>query len=78
MIVLINQRDADAARELARQSATIAHESTRIAEESARIAKDSYAIAEATRKDSTGMTTIAIMTLVFLPGTFLCVSTSPS
>jgi hypothetical protein len=42
--------------------------------QSFRIAEQSYQIAEATRKDSAAMRTVAIMTLAFLPGTFLCVS----
>ncbi|KAJ9656087.1 hypothetical protein H2201_008659 [Coniosporium apollinis] len=37
-----------------------------------KLAKDSGKIAEATLKDSSSMKTIAAMTLVFLPATFIC------
>jgi len=46
----------------------------KIAEESAQVAKESARIAQATLNDSSSMKTIAVMTLLFLPATFACVS----
>lgn len=37
------------------------------------LARDSAKIAEATLRDSSSMKTIAAMTLIFLPATFVCV-----
>jgi hypothetical protein len=59
----------------------IAQSSRRIAEESRRdnllnieLAKATAQVAEETRQDSAAMKTIAVLTLTFLPGTFIAVS----
>lgn len=44
---------------------------TQLAQQSTLIADQSKLIAERTQKDSTAMVTMAVLTLVFLPGTFL-------
>lgn len=46
----------------------------RLAEESAEIARQSQKAAEAALRESSSMKTIAVLTLIFLPPTFLCVS----
>ena len=38
------------------------------------LAADSRQIAAATKKDSSAMKTIALLTMIFLPGTFVAVS----
>jgi hypothetical protein len=48
-----------------------------LAEQSTTIIKQSNTIAQATLSDSTAMRTIATMTLIFLPATFICVSIAP-
>ena len=46
----------------------------RLADESKRIADQSYQIAAAARKDSSAMFGIALLTMFFLPATFISVS----
>jgi hypothetical protein len=55
----MRQRDSEIQRDLARQSTQMATEST--------------AIAEATQRDSSSMKAIAVLTMVFLPGTAVSV-----
>lgn len=63
----IAQRDQQATFRLANESKRIAEESKKLAEDSKNIAEDSW-------KDTTSMTAITIITMVFLPGTFTSVS----
>jgi len=50
----------------------IAAESKHIAAESTQIAKKSASIAYETRRDSAAMKTIATLTMLYLPATFIC------
>lgn len=77
----INQKLAKESKEIAEQSAMIASESKRLTESSQRlaaesksIAEDSREIAKATKRDSTSMKAIAMLTMVFIPATFASVS----
>ena len=63
---LIAQRDQQATIQLALESKRIAEDSKRLARDSKRIAEDSW-------KDTTSMTAITVITMFFLPGTFLSV-----
>ena len=52
------------------QALKMSQESQLIAEDSKRIAQDSHLLAKEGTRDSKGMMTIAVVTMVFLPGTF--------
>ncbi|KAF8248641.1 hypothetical protein K440DRAFT_642060 [Wilcoxina mikolae CBS 423.85] len=68
------KRIAEESQRIAEESKRIAEESKRIGEESKRIGEESKHIATETKKDSSSMKTIAALTMVFLPGTFVSVS----
>lgn len=68
---LIAQRDQTSSLQLAKTSAEIAQESRNEQSISTKIAKASQRIAEETKRDSASMKTIAAVTMLFLPGTFL-------
>lgn len=60
----MNQAEADTSREIQR----ISQETQ---EETAKVAKQTQRVAEQTQRDSASMITIAALTLLFLPGTFI-------
>jgi Mg2+ and Co2+ transporter CorA len=57
-------------KRLAKQSNELSLESQRLAEQSNNLASDSQRLATKTMEDSSAMKTIAVMTMLFLPGTF--------
>ena len=61
---------------MAEDSKAIAFDSRRNAELNLQVAQQSYAIASATKRDSSSMKSIAVVTTVFLPGTFVAVNIS--
>ena len=67
---LISQRDNAVSIQLAEASKTTAEASLRDNQSLKQLAEDSKNIAAATQKDSAAMRTIAIVTIIFLPGTF--------
>ncbi|OCK94825.1 uncharacterized protein K441DRAFT_89226 [Cenococcum geophilum 1.58] len=66
---IIAQRDNQLSIEISKSSRKIAEESRRDNQLNIQIAKSSARIAEESRRDSASMKTIAVLTLVFLPGT---------
>ena len=74
----IAQRDNALNIELAKSSRKIAEESRRDNLLNIEIAKATAQVAEETRQDSAAMKTIAILTLTFLPGTAVAVSSATS
>jgi uncharacterized membrane protein len=59
---LVNQQEMQTSRDIAASN-------TEVAKATARVAKE-------TQRDSSSMITIAVVTMVFLPGTFVCAITS--
>jgi len=70
----IIQRDNRLNIEIAQSSRRIAEESRRDNLLNIELAKATAQVAEETRQDSAAMKTIAVLTLTFLPGTFIAVS----
>jgi hypothetical protein len=77
----ISQRIADESKLLAAESKNIAEASKQIAEDSIRVTQQSTAIAAdsnklaiAAKKDSSAMLGIALLTMFFLPPSFVTVS----
>ena len=73
----IVQRDNKLNIEIAQSSRRIAEESRRDNLLNIELAKATAQVAEETRQDSAAMKTIAVLTLTFLPGTFIAVSPLP-
>ena len=75
-IAIESKRIAEDSTNIARESKGLAESSASLAADSKEIAEDSKQIAEATRRDSTSMKAIAMLTMVFLPATFAAVRES--
>ena len=73
----IVQRDNKLNIEIAQSSRRIAEESRRDNLLNIELAKATAQVAEETRQYSAAMKTIAVLTLTFLPGTFIAVSPLP-
>jgi hypothetical protein len=73
----IVQRDNKLNIEIATSSRRIAEESRRDNLLNIELAKATAQVAEETRQDSAAMKTIAVLTLTFLPGTFIAVRSIP-
>jgi hypothetical protein len=73
----IVQRDNKLNIEIAQSSRRIAEESRRDNLLNIELAKATAQVAEETRQDSAAMKTIAVLTLTFLPGTFIAVILPP-
>jgi hypothetical protein len=71
---LIAQQDNATNIEIARDSRKLAAASKRDSELNIEIARDSKELAAASKRDSAAMKIIAVLTTVFLPGTFISVS----
>ena len=69
------QRDSRVNIQMAADSRSLAVDSKRDVALNLQAAQQSVAIASATKRDSSSMKSIAVLTTVFLPGTFVAVST---
>ena len=67
---LITQRDAQTTIRIAQEGAQIA----RLSREDNQLMVQ---IAKATMRDSSSLKTVAVLTMIFLPATFVCVSVFP-
>lgn len=70
------QRDSKLNTQMAQDSRQLAVDSKRNAELNLEAARQSVIIASETRRDSSSMKSIAVLTMAFFPGTFVAVSTS--
>ena len=61
---------AEQSTKLAEQSTNLTAESKKVAEETKKLAEETSKLTEQAVKDSSAMKTTAIMTMLFLPGTF--------
>jgi hypothetical protein len=81
---ILTHRDLEANTNVAKQLIAVVRESKEVAENSKKVAERtqdaveaSQKIADAARRDGTSMSTIAFVTMFFLPGTFVAVSYVP-
>lgn len=75
VFTMTNQRDQELSLQLARDSKTLTEHSVQLAHDSKTLAEDTKTLAEKATRDSNSMKAIAAVTMFFLPGTFVAVST---